>query len=132
VFDTVIAEPRWHDANVFVASDAEGPMIAEFAMWYPRRPARRLIRPGKVLATDNWFGCNYKSRYSSPAEVESLLADLHVRVVILRAKPVRMEKPHEILLRQTVTETPDVWRKTLITASPPDYEVFERVTSDGS
>ena len=92
-------------------SDAEGPMIAEFAMRDPTRPKRRLIRPGKVLAVDNWFGASYRCLFQQPAEVQSLLTDLQVGVVILRANPNSGEKPHEVLLRETVTRHPDFWRR---------------------
>jgi hypothetical protein len=129
---SVLASPQLEGASVFVPSDAEGPMIAEFAMRDPTRPKRRLIRPGKVLAVDNWFGASYRCLFQQPAQVQSLLTDLHVGAVILRANPSESEKPHEVLLRETIIKHPDLWRRVAKAgAVTGPYDVFEPVNLSG-
>jgi len=124
--DQVIAQPRWRGAGILVADDVEGPMIAEFAMLDPRRPGYRLIRPGKVLSRDDWFGNGYKPLFQNAGEVETALARLHVRVVILRATPGAHPRPHDVLLRQAITTQPKVWRLVFDGGSEKSsYDVFE-------
>lgn len=125
----VLAQPRWQNVPVFVASDAEGPMIAEFAMLDPSRPKRYLIRPGKVLSVDNWFGANYRSLFQKPSEVQSLLSTLNVGLVILPADPASSQKPHDVLLREAVAGHPEMWLRTSVGQGAAGYDVFERVHS---
>jgi hypothetical protein len=131
VVDRVLAEPRWQHTSIVVADDVEGPMIAEFAMRDPHRPGYRLIRPGKILAADDWFGGNYKSLCRTPEDVQAVLANLSVRVVILRSPP-RHPKPHEILLREAVASRPELWRPAGISgAAAGAFEIFETLPLQG-
>ena len=122
----VLAQPSWRGATILIAGDVEGPMIAEFAMRDPQRPGYRLIRPGKILAKDDWFGGGYRSLFQSPDEVESALIQLHVQAVILRATPDLPARPHDVLLRETITTRPKLWRRVFGGGSAPSsYDVFE-------
>ena len=47
VVDRVLAEPRWKEAAVFVSTESEGPMIAEFAMRERVAPDTDCYAPGK-------------------------------------------------------------------------------------
>jgi hypothetical protein len=123
VVDRVIRDARWNQAAVFVSTEAEGAMIAEFAMREGGRPGYRLVRPGKVLAKDNWFGGNYRPLWDTPEQVQNVLSDLHVRVVILKSHADSERKPHDVLLRQAVTERSDLWQSIGVVPGS-HYEIF--------
>lgn len=130
VTERILAESRWKKAAILVPEDAEGPMIAELAMKDPHRPGYRLIRPDKVLATDDWFGGNYKPLCQTPAEAQGILDRLRIQLVILRSQPAPRQRNHEALLRETVTGQPDTWRRVDGGwRMKSRYEIFERQPS---
>jgi hypothetical protein len=127
VADRILAESRWKNAAILMPEDAEGPMIAELAMKDPRRPGYRLLRPDKALASDDWFGGNYKSFCQTPAEAQAILDQLQVQLVILRSRPPRYQRSHEVMLRMAVADQPDTWRRVEgAWLAKSQYEIFER------
>ena len=123
----VLAEPRSSSAAILVGGDAEGPMIAEFAMRDPHRPGNMLIRPGKVLAKDDWIGRNYRSLFQKPEDVQLALNQLHVQAVLLRSKPNVNARPHDLLLREAITRRPELWHRVFVGGSAESsYDVFEK------
>jgi hypothetical protein len=127
VVKEVLQEPSWRGSRILVAADAEGPMIAEFAMSDPNRPSYTLIRPGKLLASDDWFGGSYTSKFNTSAKVQSFLAEAGIQLVIVRSKLSAQARLHESLLSKAVYENPAVWCDVGRQPGSAEYRIFQNM-----
>ena len=106
---------------VYVPSDEEGLMIAEFAMLDTRRPERILARPNKLLASMDWLSNNYKSDYKQPSDIEHYFDENPPDLLILHSRAPAQQYPHERMLESAVHENPKCW--TLV-ASISGYDIY--------
>ena len=107
---------------VYVPSDEEGQMIAEFALRDAKRPVRILARPNKLLAKMDWAANHYKSDYEQPADLEHYFKENAPDLLILHERPPQLQFSHERLLEATVHQYPDCWRLLLSTSG---HEVYQ-------
>lgn len=127
---------------VLVPSGSEGPWIAEFAETEPRRPQRILLRPTKVLGSEDWNGTNWQPYYKSLDEIRTFFERTPVRYCILvntLRRPAPSEAPdeslkirtypHDALLEVAVAANPAEWRLLLerTTANGGSYRVFQNL-----
>jgi len=116
---------------VLVPSGSEGPWIAEFAETEPLRPRRIMLRPTKVLGSEDWNGTNWQPYYKSVDEIRTFFERTPVRYCILVNMPrigVRTY-PHDALLEEAVAGDPAQWHLLLerATAGGASYRVFENL-----
>ena len=107
---------------VYVPADAEGPMIAEFAMLDTNRPVRILARPNKLLAHMDWLGNHYKSNYEQPVDLEKYFEENPPDLLILHSRLASTEYPHERLLETTIRQYANSWR---LIARSDGYDVYQ-------
>lgn len=124
---------------VLLPSSGEGPWMAEFAEAEPRRPQRIMLRPTKMLGSEDWNGTNWESYYKSGNEIRGFFERTPVRYCILVNLQSRQEKPdsltgirsypHDALLQNVVATNPTQWR--LLVERPRrgegSYQVFENL-----
>lgn len=130
VVEAIIQRAGVKQSMVYVPTDEEGPVIAEFAMCDSRRPVRILARPRKLLATMDWLANNYKSDYDRPADLERYFVENPPDLVIVHPRPPDLEFPHERLLETTIRENPDSW-KLLVSISGHDVYQFAGARNAG-
>jgi 4-amino-4-deoxy-L-arabinose transferase-like glycosyltransferase len=109
----VISNPAWAGKRIIVASDFEGPMIAEFAVQDHARPGYMLLRPSKLFSDEDWFGKRYVSRYDS---VQKLAASFTRKnpadLIIWHSRPSYVLRTHERLMEQMLNGNSLSWRKS--------------------
>jgi hypothetical protein len=124
---------------VLLPSGSEGPWIAEFAANEPHRPQRVMLRPTKMLGTEDWNGTNWQPYYQSLDEIGAFLKRVPVRYCILARRPPHPSAmaqdasigsriyPHDALLERAVAGNPSGWRLVYEhpTASGGAYRIFE-------
>jgi hypothetical protein len=123
VVNSVIMNPAWSGRRILVASDLEGPMIAEFAIQDAHRPGYELVRPSKLLSGQGWFGENYVSRYASAREMASTFDRDSVDVIIWHSRPTSDFRKHELLMDQMLHDPSFSWNKVV---SFPSWSVYAR------
>jgi Dolichyl-phosphate-mannose-protein mannosyltransferase len=108
---------------VYVPADAEGPMIAEFAMRDTKRPVRILARTNKLLAQMDWLGSYYRSNYQQPSDLEQFFVENAPDLVILHPRSSGAGQfPHERLLEATIHDYPACWELLESTAG---YDIYK-------
>ena len=112
-FDQVAArleEPPFQDRVVLVCSsgDGEGMLISELAM-RERRPGHIILRATKMLARSNWIGLHYVELYTTPQDLMKFLESVPVELVVIDDETGRTPRPDQMLLKQTIAESPDKW-----------------------
>ena len=127
---------------VLVPSSSEGPWIAEFAETEPRRPQRIMLRPTKVLGSEDWNGTNWQPYYNSVDEIRTFFERTPVKYCILVSMPRQRSPreapdasiglrtyPHDALLEAAVAANPAQWHLLLerATASGTSYRIFENL-----
>ena len=92
-------------ATILVSSESggEGLLVSEIAMDEPH-PTRTIIRGTKALANVDWTGSNYKSLFSTPAEIMNYLEQHHVGLVVLDTFTPQVHFLHNELLRDAVRQ----------------------------
>lgn len=123
VVNSVVMNPAWSGKRIVVASDLEGPMIAEFAIQDTHRPGYELVRPSKLLSGQGWFGENYVSRYGSPQEVASTFERDSVDLIIWHSRPASGFRKHELLMDQMLHDSSFSWNKVV---SFSDWSVYAK------
>jgi 4-amino-4-deoxy-L-arabinose transferase-like glycosyltransferase len=115
VVRAVTSNPAWAGKRIVVASDLEGPMIAEFAIQDHARPGYMLLRPSKLFSDEDWFGKHYVSRYGS---VQKLAASFEGKnpadLIIWHSRPSYLLRTHERLMEQMLSGNSLSWRKSAL------------------
>ena len=125
--------------SVLLPSGSEGPWMAEFAGTEPHRPQRIMLRPTKMLGTEDWNGTDWRPYYRSLAEIGAFLKRAPVRYCILPAMPPHplpqaqdasigfRTYPHDALLESALAGNPSQWRLIFAhaTAGGGSYRIFE-------
>lgn len=126
IVETIVANPAWNGKRILVAADLEGPIIAEFARQDRRPPGHWLRRPSKVLATSDWFGREYSSRFHLADELQAWLLQGQVEVIVWHRRSGAKLQPHEALLAQVLETHPPFLRKVASFDSAA-WEIYEYV-----
>ncbi len=125
VVAAVVANPEWTGKRILVASDLEGPIIAEFVLQDRRRPSHWLLRPSKVLATCNWYGMEYSSRFHSADEMGAWLQTGRVEAIIWHQRHGEL-LAHEAFLGQVLAAHPP-WLRRVASFDSSAWEIYEYV-----
>jgi len=108
------ANPAWAGKRIVVASDLEGPMIAEFAIQDHARPGYVLLRPSKLFSDEDWFGKHYVSRYDSVQKLAASFSGTNpADLIVWHSRPSFALKTHERLMDQMLSGGSLSWRKSL-------------------
>lgn len=108
----VTSNPAWAGKRIIVASDFEGPMIAQFAIQDHARPGYMLLRPSKLFSSEDWFGKHYISRYDSVQKMAaSFSATNPADLIIWHSRPSYVLRTHERLMDQMLSGGSLSWRK---------------------
>jgi len=94
-------------AEVLISSDArgEGAFIAEVAMGDTQRPSRTVRRASKMLASSDWLGRGYETKFSNAVTLAEYLAFSEIGwVVIDRAVPEVFRVQHHRLLEEAAVK----------------------------
>jgi len=99
------AQPGLKSATILVSSESggEGLLVSEIAMRQPQ-PSSVIIRGTKALASMEWNTANYRSFYSSPAEIVRYLEGEKVQLVVIDSFAPQVHFPHNDLLRRTIQQ----------------------------
>jgi len=126
VADFVLQSKELRSASILVPANAEGGMIAEFAMRDPARAERILARPNKVLSKSDWNGSKYEFYYATAAEAEQYFEQNPIDLVIVRKLLQGNVPPPERLVADVVNQFPQRWKA--VAEFPVDaggYRVFQ-------
>lgn len=123
IVKTVVSDPSWSGRRIMVASDLEGAMIAEFAAQDLHRPGHELLRPGKLLARQDWFGHGYVSRYQTVEEMAAWFAANPVALIVWHSRPPSLLRTHERLMGEMLSRDSLSWHKIAL---------FPQTGGDGS
>ena len=122
----VTSNPAWAGKRIIVASDFEGPMIAEFAIQDHTRPGYTLLRPSKLFSDEDWFGKHYVSRYDSVQKLAaSFSATNPADLIVWHSRPSYVLRTHERLMDQMLSGGSLSWRKSVSDGST--WSVYEFV-----
>lgn len=124
VVQAIVQNDKIGQSVVYVPSDEEGLMIAEFAMLDARRPERILARPNKLLASMDWLSNNYKPEYKKPSDIETYFDENPPDLLILHHRDPAQQYPHERMLETAVHENPKCWD---LVASISGYDIYRFV-----
>jgi hypothetical protein len=110
-----------------IAGDAvhEGDLIAESSLSDPAR-IHTVLRASKVLSSSTWSGYNYRTLYSSPAEVLDYLDRAQVSLVVIQDGP---ERPHLTQLREAMAQSGGRWVSIHMQKTPVGVTIFRRATA---
>jgi hypothetical protein len=109
----VTSNPAWAGKRIVVASDLEGPMIAEFAIQDHARPGYTLLRPSKLFSKEDWFGNHYISRYESVQKLAASFESTNpADLIVWHARPSYVLRTHERLMDQMLSGGSLSWRKS--------------------
>ncbi|HEY1206368.1 MAG: glycosyltransferase family 39 protein [Bryobacteraceae bacterium] len=125
VVETIMANRAWDGKRILVASDLEGPIIAEFAIQDRPRPGHWLLRPSKVLASSNWYGSEYSSFFHSAEDLGAWLKEGHLAVIIWHQRHGEL-RPHEVFLGQVLAAHPP-WLREVASFDSSAWEIYEYV-----
>jgi hypothetical protein len=106
----ITENPLWRGSGILLATDTEGPLVAEFILHDPHRPSFVLVRPSRLLATSDFAGYNYASKYQSPSDVMEALAKKGIGLIVLHAGNIQQVYQHELLLRDGLSQRSCPWR----------------------
>ena len=107
--EAIVRNPAWDGQTLLVPADLEGPTIAEFAAQVQGRRGYRLLRPSKVLASSDWFGNHYSSRFSTPEQLLGYFRSASVQVIMWHAGPEAAVWPHGRLLVEMFAKYGSEW-----------------------
>ena len=124
VVEAIAANQAWTGKRILVASDLEGPMIAEFALEDRRHPGHWLLRPSKTLASSNWYGMEYTGYFHSPEDLAAWLKEGHLAVIIWHRRDRGEMLPHEALLGQVLSTHPP-WLREVDSFDSSAWEIWE-------
>jgi len=126
IVDFVLQSKDLRKASILVPANAEGPMIAEFAMRDPARAERILARPNKLLSRTDWMGTEYQVYYTTPSEAEQYFEQNPIDLVIVRKLPQGKVLPAEFFLAAVVKQYPERWKSVAeFPGKEGGYEVFQ-------
>ena len=129
IVDFVLHSKQLRNASILVPANAEGGMIAEFALRDPAREERILARPNKVLSTSDWNGLAYRFYYSTPSQAEKYFEQNPIDLVIVRKFPQGVVPPPERLVAEVVKQFPERWNAVAqFPSETGGYEVFQFVS----
>jgi len=83
------------------SANTEGALVAAAALT-PNHQNVTVIRATKALATTDWMGRNYVSKFAQPAELLAYLTQSHVNCVIMDTPDVHSTFPHEHQLAEAL------------------------------
>jgi hypothetical protein len=108
----LLSRPESKGAAILTSSegDGEGLLISEAALRQPV-PAMFLLRASKVLASSDWLGRGYQSRFQTPADVARFLASVPVRFLVVERRRGQGVLLHHTLLLRVVEGAGSEWRK---------------------
>ena len=126
VADFILQSKELRSASILVPANAEGGMIAEFAMRDPARAERILARPNKVLSKSDWNALKYQSYYATPAEAEQYFEQNPIDLVIVRKLLQGSVLPPEKLVADVVKQFPERWKAVAeFPSETGGYSVFQ-------
>jgi hypothetical protein len=132
VVQSLQRNPAWVGGRILVPPDLEGPFIAEFVAQDHRRPSYYLLRPSKIMATLDWFGGDYHSRFGSADEAMNCFRDNRVDLIVWHTPPPAALAPHTLILADVLREDRGCWRRTASFASgSASWSVYQRVNQTG-
>ena len=113
-----------------VAGDAtqEGDLIAEAALSDPTL-SRTMLRASKVLAKSTWSGYDYRTLYSSPAQVLDYLDRAKVSIIVIHNASTRDDVSE---LRSALALSGPNWVSDDRTYAAQKVTVFRRPTQPGA
>ena len=130
VVQSLQQNPAWLDKRIVVPPDLEGPFIAEFVAQDRQRPSYYLLRPSKFMASMNWFGGDYRSRFGSSEEAMNYLRDNRVELIVWHTTPDLT--PHERILADVLRDDRGWWRRiALFGSGPASWSVYQRAFQTG-
>jgi hypothetical protein len=106
----ITEDPLWRGSGILLPTDIEGPLVAEFILHDPHRPSLVLNRPTRVLASSDFAGYNYASKYQSPSDLMEALGKKGIGLIVLHAGPMQNKYRHEVLLRDGLSQKSCPWR----------------------
>ncbi len=118
----VARDPGRSGEPILVPNDLEGATIAEFAAIDPRRPGYLLVRPSKLLSTQDWFGRKYSLRCRTIEDVAAALKAESVSTILIHDGNPLDRPPHEVLLREMLMRDSESWR---LAASFDRWRIYE-------
>ena len=126
IADFILQSKGLHSASILVPANADGGMIAEFAMRDPARAERILARPNKVLSKSDWNGLKFQFYYSTPSQAEQYFEENPIDLVIVRRRPQGDVLPTERLVADVVKQFPERWSSVAeFPAEAGGYDVFQ-------
>jgi hypothetical protein len=109
----VESDPARTGQRVVVPPTLEGPVIAEFVAQSHHRPDHYLLRPGKILAHQDWFGGNYSFAFANAGEMMEYFRQHPVNLVIWKEQPEASPVPHVRMMGEMLRQYPASWRRVL-------------------
>ena len=126
IVDFILRSKGLRSASILMPANADGGMIAEFAMRDPARAERILARPNKLLSKSDWNGLNYRFYYTTPSEAEQYFEQNPVDLLIVRKSPQGDVLPPERLVAEVVKQYPEHWNAVAEFPSETGvYNVFQ-------
>ncbi len=108
-----------------MASDFEGPMIAEFVIQDHDRPGYTLLRPSKLFSEEDWFGNHYISRYDSVQKLAASFSETNpADLIIWHTRPSYELRTHERLMEQMLSGGSLSWRKSPSSSAAGDESTW--------
>jgi Dolichyl-phosphate-mannose-protein mannosyltransferase len=123
--DFILQSKGLRNASILVPANADGGMIAEFAMRDPARAERILARPNKLLSKSDWNGLNYQFYYTTPSEAEQYFEQNPIDLVIVRKLP-QGNVPPERLVADVMKQFPKRWNAVAeFPSESGGYDIFQ-------
>jgi Dolichyl-phosphate-mannose-protein mannosyltransferase len=99
----ITTRPDLKAATILVSSESggEGLLVSEVAMNQPQ-PSAVIARGTKSLASMEWNAAQYRSFYSTPAEIVRYLEEERIQLVVMDDFAPQVHFPHNDLLRETI------------------------------
>jgi hypothetical protein len=128
VVQSLQRDPARVGRKILVPPDLEGPFIAEFVAQDHHRPDYYLLRPSKIMASADWFGGGYRSRFSSAAEAMDYFYENRVELIVWHTPPSAAPAAHTLILADVLRKDRGWWRQTALFGTGSDsWSVYERV-----
>ena len=126
IVDFILQSKQLRSASILMPANADGGMIAEFAMRDPARTERILARPNKLLSSSDWNGLHYHFYYANASEAEQYFEQNPIDLVIVRKFPQGDVLPPERLVAGVVKQFPQRWNAVAeFPSENGGYEVYQ-------
>lgn len=131
VVQSLQQNPAWLGKRIVVPLSLEGPFIAEFVAQDRHRPSCYLLRPSKIIASMDWFGGDYRSRFDSSVAAMDYLRNNRVELIVWHTPP-RLTT-HVRILADMLRDDRGWWRRiALFGSGSASWSVYQRVFQTGN